>query len=54
VEDLNIQIILRRVVGLQGVLAYWYFAKVIGQEYGKNAKRGFLLFCTVQYKVVTT
>lgn len=52
VENLTIQLILRAIVGLQGVLGYYFLAHAIGREYGKNAKRGFLLLCTVQYKLV--
>jgi hypothetical protein len=51
-EDLTIQIILRAIVGLQGVLGYYFLAQAIGREYGNNVKRGFLLLCSVQYKLV--
>jgi len=51
-DDLTIQIILRGIVGLQGVFGYYFLAQAIGREYGNNVKRGFLLLCTVQYKLV--
>lgn len=51
-DDITIQIILRGVVGLQGVFGYYSLAQAIGKEYGNNVKRGFLLLCAVQYKLV--
>lgn len=51
-EDMIIQTILRAIIGLQGVFGYYFLAQAIGRVYGNNVKRGFLLLCSVQYKVV--